>query len=63
MKGYITNLGKYNDGYLIGKWIDFPIDKEELKEVLEERDSQEILKLKIAKRTFQIHLLQNNKSL
>ena len=36
MKGYITNLGKYNEGYLIGKWIDFPIDKEELKEVLEE---------------------------
>ena len=36
MKGYITNLGKYNEGYLIGKWIDFPISEEELKEVLEE---------------------------
>ena len=36
MKGYITNLGKYNEGELIGKWIDFPISEEELKEVLEE---------------------------
>ena len=36
MKGYITNLGKYNEGELIGKWIDFPIDKDDLKEVLEE---------------------------
>ena len=36
MRGFITNLGKYNEGYLIGKWIDFPISEEELKEVLEE---------------------------
>ena len=34
MRGFITNLGKYNEGYLIGKWIDFPISEEELKEVL-----------------------------
>ena len=36
MRGFITNLGKYNEGYLVGKWIDFPISEEELKEVLEE---------------------------
>ena len=36
IKGFITNLGKYNEGELIGKWITFPIDDEELKEVLEE---------------------------
>ena len=36
LKAYITNLGKYNEGELIGKWIDFPISEEELKEVLEE---------------------------
>ena len=36
MRGFITNLGKYNEAYLIGKWIDFPISEEELKEVLEE---------------------------
>ena len=35
-KGYITNLGKYNEGYLIGKWIDFPIDEENLEKALEE---------------------------
>lgn len=36
MKAYVTNLGKYNEGYLVGKWIDFPIDddfKEELKSI------------------------------
>lgn len=34
IKGYITNLGKYNEGELIGKWIDFPIDEDDLQEVL-----------------------------
>ena len=36
LKAYITNLGKYNEGELIGKWIDFPISEEELQEVFEE---------------------------
>ena len=27
-RGYITNLGKYNEGELIGKWITFPITKD-----------------------------------
>lgn len=35
LKGYITNLGKYNEGCLIGKWIEFPIDEDELNEVFE----------------------------
>ena len=35
LKGYITNLGKYNEGELVGKWISFPIE-EELQEVLKE---------------------------
>lgn len=35
-KGYITNLGKYNEGILIGKYISFPIDEDELQEVLKE---------------------------
>ena len=36
IKGYITNLGKYNEGELIGKWITFPIDDDDLEKVLEE---------------------------
>jgi antirestriction protein len=35
IEGFITNLGKYNEGELIGEWITFPIDEEELEEVLE----------------------------
>lgn len=35
ISGYITNLGKYNEGYLIGEWIDFPISKKDLAAVLE----------------------------
>ena len=34
ISGYITNLGKYNDGFLIGEWIDFPISDEDLAAVL-----------------------------
>lgn len=35
LKGYITNLGKYNEGFLIGEWVTFPIDEEEQKAVFE----------------------------
>lgn len=35
LKGFITNLGKYNEGILQGEWIDFPISEDELEEVLE----------------------------
>ena len=35
MKGFITNLGKYNEGELVGKWVDFPIDEDDLQDELE----------------------------
>ena len=35
IKGYITNLADYNAGRLNGEWIEFPIDEDELEEVLE----------------------------
>ena len=36
IKGYITNLGKYNEGILAYKLISFPIDEDELNEALKE---------------------------
>ena len=30
--GYRHNLGKYNEGYLVGAWFTFPIDEEDVKE-------------------------------
>jgi antirestriction protein len=33
LKGFITNLGLYNEGELVGEWIDFPISDEELEKV------------------------------
>lgn len=33
IRGFITNLGKYSEGELVGEWIDFPISDEELDEV------------------------------
>lgn len=35
IKIYLTNLGKYNEGELIGEWVDLPISKEELETVKE----------------------------
>ena len=35
MKIYITNLGKYNEGYLIGKWVQLPVAEDALEKVLE----------------------------
>ena len=36
LKAYITNLGKYNEGDLVGKWVEFPCDEEEFNKHLEE---------------------------
>ena len=30
---FITNLGKYNEGYLVGEWVHFPTTPEEMQEV------------------------------
>ena len=32
---FITNLGKYNEGALVGEWVQFPTTAEELKKVFE----------------------------
>ena len=34
-EAFITNLGKYNEGELIGEWVKFPCDSEELEQVFE----------------------------
>lgn len=33
MKIYLTNLGKYNEGELVGEWVELPVSNEELQEV------------------------------
>lgn len=35
LNGFITNLGKYNEGILQGEWITFPISDEDLEEVFD----------------------------
>lgn len=32
-KAFITNLGKYNEGELVGEWVKFPITNDEMQEV------------------------------
>lgn len=31
---FITNLGKYNEGELVGEWVEFPIDEDEFNNIL-----------------------------
>ena len=35
MKIFLTNIGKYNEGELIGEWVELPASQEELKKVFE----------------------------
>lgn len=35
ISAYITNLGKYVEGELVGEWVDFPTTSDEMQEVLE----------------------------
>ncbi len=34
-KAFVTNLGKYNEGDLVGEWVEFPIDETEFNAILE----------------------------
>lgn len=36
MNIYLTNLGKYNEGQLIGEWVELPVSNEELQKYLKE---------------------------
>ena len=36
IKAYVTNLGKYNEGQLVGKWVDLPIEEDDFEKVLKE---------------------------
>ena len=29
MEIYLTNLGKYNEGYLVGEWVHLPISSDD----------------------------------
>lgn len=35
MEIYLTNLGKYNEGYLVGEWVHLPVSADDLKGVLD----------------------------
>lgn len=32
-EAFVTNLGKYNEGELVGEWVKFPITNDEMQEV------------------------------
>lgn len=34
IKGFLTNLGKYNEGVLLGKWVEFPMTNDKFVEEL-----------------------------
>lgn len=36
LSAYITNLGRYVEGELVGKWVDFPVTSQEIQNVLKE---------------------------
>ena len=33
IEAYVTNLGKYNEGKLVGEWVRFPTTEEKMKKV------------------------------
>ena len=35
IEAYVTNLGKYNEGQLVGEWVKFPVSKEEMSAVFD----------------------------
>ena len=56
MAVYIANLGKYNEGYLVGAWFTFPIDEEDVKEKIGFLNSKYCVCWWKRKRTVRIYL-------
>ena len=52
MKVFITNLGRYNEGYLVGKWVKLPVDDETLDKVLTEIGINETMIARTAKELY-----------
>lgn len=46
-EAYITNLGKYNEGELVGEWVKFPTTSEDLQKYLNELESVQKMTLVI----------------
>lgn len=36
LSAFVTNLGKYNEGELVGRWLDFPTTQKEINQTLQE---------------------------
>lgn len=36
IRGFLTNLGKYNEGELVGRWVDFPMTEKDFNKALKE---------------------------
>ena len=53
---FITNIAKYNEGYLVGKWVDLPLSEDELwAEVREVLGSDEEHFITDSEAPFKIH--------
>lgn len=35
LEAFVTNLGKYNEGELVGEWVEFPVSEDDIEEILE----------------------------
>lgn len=46
-EAYITDLGKYNEGELVGEWVKFPTTSEDLQKYLNELESVQKMTLVI----------------
>ena len=50
MNIYLTNLGKYNEGELVGEWVQLPISNEELQKVFEKKGTEMIAGIELTER-------------
>ena len=54
MAVYIANLGKYNEGYLVGAWFTFPIDEEDVKEKIGLNEQYQEQSIELTRNEFRI---------
>ena len=49
LKVWIGNLGKYNEGELVGEWLELPVSKKELNTFLREKVGLQLTQKEVEK--------------
>ena len=59
-RAYVTNLGLYNEGYLVGEWVSFPLEREGM--TFDESISDMLKRIKVDGKVYEEYFITDYES-